>query len=139
MTKSYIKCLPPNVIEMIAMTLGDTNNGLTGTEIHRLLLQSNIEDIDESNTKWKRLFNAFAENLNKLHCSNQILNFIKNALAPSRFINNPERFRQLLSNVNIQLAFVGFELKENGQYREITAAETISDVQIKVLNFPTSH
>lgn len=134
MATTSIKCLPPNVIEMIAMTLGDTNNGLTGTEIHRLLLQSNIEDIDESNTKWKRLFNAFAENQNKLHCSNQILNFIKYALAPSRFVNNPERLRRLLSNVNVQLAFVGFELKENGQYREITAAKTISDVQIKVDN-----
>lgn len=45
------KCLPPNVMEMIAMILGDTNNGLTGTEIHRLLLQSNIDDVDGENTK----------------------------------------------------------------------------------------
>lgn len=134
MAARYIKCLPPNVVEMIAKILGDTINGLTGTEIHRLLLQSNIEDIDESNTKWKRLYNAFAENQNRLHCSNQILNFIKSALAPSRFVYQDDRFRQLLNDVNIQLAFVGYELKENGQYRERTVAKTISDVQIKVDN-----
>ena len=128
------KCLPPNVLEMIAMTLGDTENGLTGTEIHRLLLQSNIEDIDDTNTKKKRLFNAFAENQNKLGCSNQILIFIKNALAPSRFVSQPDKYNKMLTEVNQQLAFVGYELKRDGQYREIITAKTIDDIQIKVEN-----
>jgi len=93
MATTYRKCLPSNVIEMIAKALGDTSDGLTGTEIHRLLIQSKIEDFDASNTKWKRLYNAFAENQNKLHCSNQILNFIRIALAPSRFVYQNDRFR----------------------------------------------
>ena len=42
-----------------------------------------------------------------------------------------ERLRTL---VNQQLAFVGYELKEDGKYREIEQASTISDVQIKVDN-----
>ena len=58
------KCLPHNVIEMIAHILGDTSDGLTGTEIGLFLSQSQIEDIDANNSKWKRLFNAFAENQN---------------------------------------------------------------------------
>lgn len=128
------KCLPPNVMEMIAMILGDTNNGLTGTEIHRLLLQSNIDDVDGENTKKKRLFNAFAENQNKLKCSNQILKFIAFALAPSRYVNQQERYKQLLSEVNKQLTFVGYELKEDGQYREVAIARTLDDIQIKVDN-----
>lgn len=128
------KCLPPNVIEMISMILGDTENGLTGTEIHRLLLQSHIEDIDSTITKRKRLFNAFAENQNKLKCSNQILRFIQLALSPSRFVNQPSRYNQILVEVNQQLAFVGYELKRDGQYREIAIAKTIDDVKIKVEN-----
>lgn len=131
------KCLPPNVIEMISMILGDTENGLTGSEIHRFLLQSNIEDIDFTNTKNKRLFNALANSQNKQKCSNQILKFIQLALAPSRFVNQPNRYNKMLVDVNQQLAFVGYELKRDGQYRETAVAKTIDDIQIKVENLKT--
>ncbi len=134
MATTLRKCLPPNVIEMIAKTIGDTENGLTGTEINRLLLQSNIEDIDANNSKWKRIFNAFAENQNRLKCSNQILKFIANALAPSRYITQKDKYYKMLKEVNQQLAFVGYELKNDGQYREINVAKTIDDIQIKVEN-----
>ena len=67
------KCLPANVLEMISNVLGDTSEGLTGTEIHRFLLQSRIEDVDPTNTKRYRLFNALAIEQNKNKCSNQIL------------------------------------------------------------------
>ena len=43
------RILTPIVIEGIANVLGDTAEGLTGSEIHKLLLQSNIEDIDPVN------------------------------------------------------------------------------------------
>ena len=134
MATTLRKCLPPNVIEMIAKTIGDTENGLTGTEINRLLLQSNIEDIDANNSKWKRIFNAFAENQNRLKCSNQILKFIANALAPSRYVTQQDKYCKMLKEVNQQLAFVGYELKNDGQYREINVAKTIDDIQIKVEN-----
>lgn len=32
------KCFPANVIEMIANILGDTDKGLTGSEIHRFII-----------------------------------------------------------------------------------------------------
>lgn len=128
------KCLPYNVIEMIAHILGDTSDGLTGTEIGLFLSQSQIEDLDANNTKWKRLFNAFAENQNKLQYSNRILKFIAFALSPSRYINQQDRYNRMLIGVNQQLAFVGYELKKDGQYREIDVAKTIEDVQIRVDN-----
>ena len=128
------KCLPYNVIEMIAHILGDTSDGLTGTEIGLFLSQSQIEDLDANNTKWKRLFNAFAENQNKLQYSNRILKFIAFALSPSRYINQQDRYNKMLIGVNQQLAFVGYELKKDGQYREIDVAKTIEDVQIRVDN-----
>ena len=58
------KCLPPNVLEMICNILGDTNHGLTGTEIHRFLINANIEDVDSSNTKRFRLYNALINEQN---------------------------------------------------------------------------
>lgn len=128
------KCLPPNVLEMISNTLGDTSQGLTGNEIRHFLLQANIEDIDSPNTKRYRLYNALVNEQSKNKCSNQILIFIQYVLAPSRFVNNKEEFERLRTIVNQQLAFVGYELKADGQYREIKAASTISDVQIKADN-----
>lgn len=128
------KCLPPNVLEMISNTLGDTSQGLTGSEIHHFLLQANIEDIDPALTKRYRLYNALANEQNKNKCSNQILNFISYVLAPSRFVNKPDEFERLRNVINQQLAFVGYELKADGKYRIIDSASTISDVQIKVDN-----
>ena len=134
MATKFRKCLPPNVLEMISNVLGDTSQGLTGTEIHRFLLQANIEDIDPTLTKRYRLYNALANEQDKNRCSNQILNFISYVLAPSRFVDAPNEFERLRNAVNQQLAFVGYELKADGQYREIDSASTISDVQIKVDN-----
>lgn len=126
--------MPVNVLEMISNILGDTNQGLTGMEIHRFLLGAKIDDIDSVNTKRYRLYNALLNEQNKNKCSNQILIFIGHVLAPSRFVNNEEEFSRLRNAINQQLAFVGYELKADGQYREIKTASTISDVQIKVDN-----
>lgn len=128
------KCLPSNVLEMISNILGNTSEGLKNTEIHRFLLQANIDDIDSTNTKRYRLFNALANEQNKHKCSNNILNFIGLVLAPSRFVNNHTKFDELRTLVNQQLAFVGYELQENGKYKEITPASTLSDIEIKVKN-----
>ncbi|MBR5655375.1 MAG: TIGR02391 family protein [Prevotella sp.] len=134
MATIFRKCLPPNVLEMICNTLGDTNQGLTGSEIHHFLLQANIEDTDPTMTKRYRLYNALANEQNKNKCSNQILIFVSLVLAPSRFVNAQKEFERLRNAINQQLAFVGYELKADGKYREIQVANTISDVQIKVEN-----
>ena len=99
---------PQPVLEGICRAIGDTNTGLTGTQIGAYLAQEHISDVDPLNTKWKRLYNAFAEFQNKERCSNNILNFIKLALCPSRYIDNKERFDILRERTNQQLAFVGF-------------------------------
>lgn len=131
------KSFPPNVIEMIANILGDTDKGLTGSEIHQLLLQANIEDTTQQGVmlaKRKNLFNSLANEQTKNKCSNNILRFIGYALAPSRYVKNEEEFERIRGEVNQQLAFVGYELAESGKFREITVASTISDVQIKANN-----
>ena len=131
------KCLPANVLEMISNILGDREQGLTGSEIHRLLLQANIEDLTQEGVmlaKRKNLYNSLANNQNKNKCSNQILVFVGQALAPSRYVDRPEEYERLRRAINQQLAFVGYELQPNGKYREIEKASTISDVQIKVEN-----
>lgn len=44
------KVLSIAVLELLSNILGDTTDGLTGTEIHRFLLQAGIYDISENET-----------------------------------------------------------------------------------------
>lgn len=128
------KCISANVLESICNVLGDTNRGLTGSEIHKYLQRANIEDVDSNNTKRIRLYNALVECQNTQKCSNGILNFISIVLDPSLYVNNQQEYERLRMLINQQLAFVGYELKDNGQYREIERASTIADVKIKTDN-----
>ena len=59
------KCLSPQQLERIAKIIGDTSEGLTGSQIGHALLQYGLKDVDPSNTKWKRLYNSFAESQNQ--------------------------------------------------------------------------
>ncbi len=122
------------VIEGIANILGDTKEGLNGSEIHKCLLLSNIEDVDDKNTKRIRLYNAFAKACNESKCSNQVLKFITVALAPERYVNDRQRFESLREKINQQLAFCGYKYNADGSFSRIERASTISDVEIKAKN-----
>lgn len=133
----YRKVLNVAVLELLSNIFGDTADGLTGTEIHRFLLQAGIADISENEAflaKRKRLFNAFANFQNTHNCCNNILKFIQLVLTPSRFIGKSEEFEALRAKVNQQLAFEGYEIKENGKFTLAQKANVISDVELKVEN-----
>ena len=96
-------CFTQPTLEVISKILGDTNEGLTGSEIQYLLMQCQIADIEPTITKWRRLYSAFAEYQNRNQCSNHILNFIALALAPAKFVDNPEKFaekRNLITTIS---------------------------------------
>lgn len=121
--------LTPVVIECIANVLGDTSEGLTGSEIHKCLIQSGIEDVDPTNTKRYRLYNAFAKACNESKCSNCVFTFISVALAPERFVSEKERFESLRDKINQQLAFCGYKYNEDGKFSKTQKASRITDVK----------
>lgn len=115
------------VLENICRVIANTETGLTGTEIGRLLSESLMQDTDPTLTKWKRLFNAFAHHQNKHQCSNNILTFLSKAIQPVRYVDNPELFQHRLLELNKRLCFVGLELSENAKYRKIQKTSTITN------------
>lgn len=115
------------VLENICRVIANTDTGLTGTEIGRILAESMIEDTDPSLTKWKRLFNAFAHYQNKNRNSNNVLTFLARAMKPVRYVDNPELFQHRLLELNKRLIFLGLELSENAQYRKIQKSSTITN------------
>jgi len=129
------KLHPPfdsGTIESISKILGDTEKGLTGTEINRLLQECKIENIDQDITKWKRLFNAFANRQNKDRYSNAILYFIGQVLKPTRYINDKNRFDFFRVELNKILAFYGYEIQENGKIKQVDQVSTISEAEKRV-------
>jgi uncharacterized protein (TIGR02391 family) len=113
-------------MQAIADALGDTDQGLTGSEIQHLLATARIEDVDPGITKRKRLYNAFANDQNKRQHRRHILEFIRRAMKPELFIRQPERFEPLRANLNQALAFAGLAVAESGALGFAARAETLS-------------
>lgn len=127
------RCLNQGVLESISKILGNTSEGLKGSEIEYFLLQCNIVDVSPNITKWKRLYSALAEDQNKNHCSNNILRFIQTVLNPSRF-SDQIFFENKRREINVFLSYVGYELKANGKLSEVNMATTISEAQKRADN-----
>lgn len=69
-------------LEAACKVLGDTERGLTGSEIGHLLQEVKVADVSADLTKWKRLFNALTEAQNKYQVGNHLIMFINRALNP---------------------------------------------------------
>lgn len=122
------RCLPQGVLERVSQILGDTEEGLTGSQIDYFLKQCGLEDVAPNITKWKRIYSAFANEQNNKKCSNSILKFIQTVINPTRYINMQE-FERKRNAINEALSYIGYELGENGKYHEVIVASTISEAQ----------
>jgi uncharacterized protein (TIGR02391 family) len=111
----------------ICRVLGDTESGLTGTEIGQLLADCRIPDPDPTLTKWKRLFNAFAAWQNAKQLGNCVLMFISRAMNPALYTRSGDVFAARRDELNIVLAFSGMHVGDDGKLRRSTKAENLSE------------
>jgi uncharacterized protein (TIGR02391 family) len=116
-----------NQIQAIADALGDTTDGLTGTEIGLLLANARIDDADPGITKRKRLLNAFVNSQNQLGHRKHILAFVRFAMKPERYARSPERFEPMRANLNRGLVFAGLQIEERGELISSERASTLPD------------
>lgn len=124
-----------SVLEGLSKVLGDTANGLTGMEIEKFLQEVDIVDVDPSNTKWKRLYNAFVNYQNKAQISNNILRFINKSMDPARFIGRSEQYEDTRFELNKRLSFIGLELSSRGKFILTSTATTVSEAEAKANRF----
>jgi uncharacterized protein (TIGR02391 family) len=122
-------CFTQTQMQAIADALGDTNDGLTGSEIAHLLETCKIADIDPTQTKRHRLYNAFAQDQNKRQDRTCILAFIRHAMKPARFARCPERFEPMRAHLNRALAFAGLAVDAAGMLAAVEQARTLSEAQ----------
>ncbi|MBA3067132.1 MAG: TIGR02391 family protein [Hyphomonas sp.] len=119
-------------LEAIACAFGDTVDGLTNQEIDRLFASCILND-PGSGTKWKRIYNAFADAQNTKKNRTNILEFIRQALMPVRHVKDPERFERLRTNANQALVLCGLIVQEDGKLVAAQTATTISDARRRAL------
>ncbi len=127
--------IAPYHLESICQTIAATTDGLTGTEIGKILGDCGINDTDPDLTKWKRLYNAFAHSQNQLQSSNKILDFLSYAMQPSRYFGKDELFHSRLNELNKRLSLIGIELTEQAIYRDVIKATTLSEAQQRASHF----
>lgn len=116
-------------LEAIAAALGDTDNGLTGSEIAHLLRTCKMSDPDPALTKRHRLYNAFATSQNHRKDRRAILAFIRHAMKPERYARASTRYEPMRANLNKALSFCGLMMDATGTLSGCDPARTLSEAQ----------
>ncbi len=130
---AILKKIDPATLESICKILGDTTNGLTGSEISKYLSECNIYDPQINSTKWKKLYDALNIKQNNDTCSNHLIFFIQHVMKPSRHFDNKEWFTETRKNLNFVLSFEGLELEETGIIKQTVATKTLSEAEERAL------
>lgn len=117
------------VLQAICDILGDTNSGLTGSEIGHLLNRCGIEDPWEGTTKRKRLYEALRQKQQLDRCGNSVAAFILQAISPASYIGRSEVHKERLRALNQALSFAGLVLGDDGQFRTTNVARTLTEAQ----------
>lgn len=126
-----LPCFSSEQLEAACRVLGDTANGLKGSEIEHMLQELGITDPTPVMTKWKRLFNALAEAQNKHHVGNHLIQFINKAMSPARYTSAPELFAWRQDGLNVALAFAGYGVNDRGQVIHATPEFTVEGARAR--------
>lgn len=127
--------ISPYHLEGICETIASTSDGLTGSEISKILVDCGIDDYSPDMKKSKRLYNAFVSIQNNSKCSNKILNFLSSAMQPSRYLGKDNVFHQRLNDLNKSLSFIGLEMSHSAKFKKTTQATTLSEAQQRANSF----
>lgn len=116
-------------LERLCQILAETNSGLTGTEIERLLRQVRVQDVDPGITKWKRLFNALANAQGRDGHGGRTLAFITAAMDPARYVSRHTLFEARRTDLNAVLALCGLDLRPDAKFYRVAAARTLAEAE----------
>ena len=132
MPKHMYAQLSTSSVEKIAKVLGDTDDGLSGSEIGTLLVASTIKDVDgPQQTKWRRIGNALHRRQATDQCGNAVIRFITEALRPVRYHDSSDQFHQFRDRLNEVLVFEGLRVNEDGRVAKSVGgpAKTLQEAQ----------
>lgn len=123
--------LTPGQLLSICKLIGDTERGLSGDMIGRVLRDAKIRDAEPSITKWKRLQAAVCSSSSAEANSTRAYNLIRHALDPARYVGNQVQFNERRAELNTILLLSGVEFREDGKFGTVTAASTLSEAETR--------
>ncbi len=118
---------PAAAIEAICRELAEA---VTGAQIASLLEPLKVREApgEQSNTKWKRLFNAVVDRQNRQGDGRPLIRLVTEVMQPVRF-STPEEHEGHRAAVNARLVLYGYEVQEDGRVRRVPRARTVSETQ----------
>src|SRR5258706_7292670 len=123
-----ITILEPSILEAVCRIIGGTENGLTGTEIERLLSQFRIEDPGPI-TKWQRLHQALGKRQHLDNCGNLVVAFVTEVMKPTRYLTDRALFDERREAINGALAFAGLTVEPDGTIVRRGVARTLDEAE----------
>jgi hypothetical protein len=123
---STVGPLPPEVVEQIGAVLGDTSDGLTGSQIGKLLTRCGRPDPGPV-TKRDRITDALLVEQRRTGSGAPVVMFVKAAMNPARWTGEQVHFDALRASLNAVLAFVGLRVREVGQVARRQQARTLTE------------
>lgn len=120
-------------LDAIARALGDTEDGLTGSEIGHLLAVCRMQPYDPGPgvTKWKRIQIAFVQEQNTRGNRTSILEFIRQSMRPSLHLIDTARHERMRFKLNRALSLAALQIDEAGTLGSVTAAQTVSEAEAR--------
>jgi uncharacterized protein (TIGR02391 family) len=116
-------------VEAISAALGNTDAGLTGSEIGHILSVCRMADATPDITKRHRIHNALAADQNTRGNRTGILAFMRHSMKPERHLGKQERYEAMRANLNRALAFVGLAFDPAGLLGSVDEVSTISEAE----------
>jgi len=118
-------------VERIARIIGDTDAGLSGSDIGRLLAQIGFRDDGPEMTKWKRIFNSLAHLQNVHGVGNHTIMLINEVMRPEAYVSSRNLFRSRQEQLNTVLAFAGYYVRDDGKVATTSKATTLNEAFAK--------
>jgi uncharacterized protein (TIGR02391 family) len=118
---------PAPAVEAICRELAEA---VTGAQIPNLVAPLKVPEApgEQTNTKWKRLFNAVAKKQNSQGDGRPLIRLISEVMQPVRF-STPEEHERHRVTVNARLFLYGYEVRDDGRVARAPKARTISEAQ----------
>ncbi len=100
---------------------------ISGKDITKYFTICNLEDnLGKGISKHNRLFNSFANELNKFHDDSKIIQFIETICKPIQF-DSDYKFNNLIGDINQTLIFMGCKIDEQGKIISTSSAASINE------------
>lgn len=125
--------VPPfdaDVIQGVADVLGETAEGLSGSQIDQALAQIGVPNVSPGVTKRHRIFDALEAHQNKHGNGKSTVAFINKTMAPVRYRNDQALHARRMAELNEVLVYAGLAVDDKGRVikRKGGAASTLDEV-----------